>query len=234
LAAGLVVLALVLGACGGDSSPSATPTPAPPDPAVLAQEAATAVAGLKSFHFVFEHENGTSPVAFDLDMKRAEGDMAPPDRLRADVDAVATRLAKVNVSVQVVIVGDEAQVTNPFNRSQWLPLPGADPLGEIFDPSRGVAGVLQEAKNLQIVDEEEVDGAPSWKLQGDLDSAALAPLMPFVEPGRPVTVLVWIGQSDRLARRIWVQGPLREEDEDDIVRKVELSRFNEPVTITAP
>ncbi len=48
----------------------------------------------------------------------------------------------------------------------------------------------------------------------------------------PVTV--WIGQDDSLLRRARLEGPINNEEGDDIRRQIELSGFDEPVTIEPP
>lgn len=234
----LALLALVAGACKGDKKNEqgqAAPTAVPqPDPAVLARQAADQVEALKTFHFVLEHENGGSPIALNLTMNRAEGDIVKPDRLRADVDAIATQLGNANVKVRVVSIGDNAQITNPFNRTQWLPLPGTNKLSDIFDPAAGTTAALRSAKNLAITGEETLNGVKVWKLEGDVDAAALEGFTNIAEPGYTVKGTAWIGQEKPLVHRIRLDGPLGSKDAKNIVRRIDLSKFDEPVTIDRP
>jgi len=226
-----VLIAAFSSGCGGDSKQPSTPTAAQPDPAALAQKAAGRVASLKSFHFVIEHENGTTPIAFDLAMKRAEGDMVPPDRLRADIEAKATKLGGLTVKVQAISVGDRAEVTNPFDRTTWVPLPGKNPLASIFDPARGTAAALRNVRNPRITGQDEIGGVATWKIEGEIDAGELEAFVPLAETGRVVKAVAWVGKNDPLVYRIRLEGAFGPDDSGNIVRKVELSRFDEPVTI---
>jgi len=241
VAAAMALLALVAVACKDDKKnetdqgAQAAPTAPPrPDPAVLARQAADQVEALKTFHFVLEHENGGSPIALNLTMNRAEGDIVKPDRLRADVDAIASQLGNANVKVRVVSIGDSAQITNPFNRAQWLALPGTNKLSDIFDPAAGTTAALRSAKNLTITGEETLNGVKVWKLEGDVDAAALEGFTNVAEPGYTVKGTAWIGQDKPLVHRIRLDGPLGSKDAPNIVRKIDLSKFDEPLTIDRP
>ena len=46
--------------------------------------------------------------------------------------------------------------------------------------------------------------------------------------------VVWIDQEDDLVRRIRLEGPLGSEDDDDVVRLLELSDFDKPIEIELP
>jgi lipoprotein LprG len=239
MGAALALLTLTAVACKGDNKndgdQQAAPTAPPrPDPAVLARQAADQVEALKTFHFLLEHENGGSPIALNLTMNRAEGDIVKPDSLRADVDAVATQLGNANVKVRVVSIGDSAQITNPFNRTQWLPLPGASKLSDIFDPAAGTTAALRSANNLTITGEDTLNGVKVWKLEGDVDAAALEGFTTIAEPGYTVKGTAWIGQEKPLVHRIRLDGPLGSKDAQNIVRTIDLSKFDEPLTIERP
>lgn len=242
----LAVIGLTLGAvtllgvaCKDDkkqsTSASATATaPARPDPAVLAKQAADAVEALTSFHFLLEHENGGSPIVLNLTMNRAEGDIVKPDRLRADLEATATQLGNANVKVKVVSIGDSAQITNPFNQRQWVPLPGTNRLADIFDPAAGTTAAMRAVRNPVITGEDTINGQKVWKLEGDVDATALESFASIAEPGYVIRGIAWIGQDKPLVYRIRMEGPLGSKDTKGIVRKIELSKFDEPIQIDAP
>jgi hypothetical protein len=240
IAAGLLLVPLMLAvvACGGDKqsdSGSAAATPTRPDPAVLARQAADKVEALTSFHFLVEHENGGTPIVLNLNMTRAEGDIVKPDRLRADVEATAAQLGNANVKVKVVNVGDRAVITNPFNTRQWVPLPGENRLADIFDPAAGTTAALRSARDLQITGEETIGGVRVWRLEGTVDAEALSAVAPAIaEPGYIARGTVWVGQSDPLVHRVRLEGALGSKDPPNIVRKIDLSKFDENVSIELP
>ena len=245
LAAGLLLalFALVAVACSDkkDEQKDARSANAPagaarqPDPAVLARQASDTVEALKSFHFLLDHENGGSPIVLNLLMTRAEGDISKPDRLRADVEARATQLGNANVKVKVVNVGDRAVVTNPFAPTQWLPLAGQNRLSDIFDPGAGTTAALRAVKNPKITGEETINGVKVWRVEGDVEPTALSAVASTIaEPGYVVKGTVWVGQDRPLVHRVRLDGPLGSKDPANIVRKIDLSKFDEPVTIEIP
>ena len=237
----LASLLLIAAACGSDdstdesASSAATGTPSPPDPAVLAKDAADQIEAAKSFHFLVEHENGGTPIVLNLLMSRAEGDIVKPDRLRADVEAKATQLGNANVKVKVVNVGDVAKVTNPFNARDWVTLPGENRLADVFDPGAGVTAALREAKDLKITGEDTVNGVKVWRVEGLVDGAALSAVASTIaEPGYTAKGTVWIGQVKPLVYRVRLEGPLGSKDPPNIVRTIDLSKFDENVSIELP
>lgn len=239
----LALAALLTLACGNDDkkreepaagSVAATPTVPPrPDPAVLAKQGADTVEALKSFHFLLEHENGGSPIVLNLNMTRAEGDIVKPDRLRADVDAKATQFGGANVKVKVVSVGEKTSISNPFNPREFVPL-GSTRLAEIFDPAAGTTAALRAVQNPKITGEETINGVKVWRLEGDVDAANLSAFASIAEPGYMIKGTAWIGQEKPLVYRIRMEGALGAKDTPGVVRKVELSKFDEPITIDAP
>ena len=145
-----LVAALVLAGCGGSgnnksssSGPAASPTPTGQQ---VIQQSAAAVQALQSFHFVFSHQNGTTPLPLGMGLDSAEGDVGVPDKLSADVKAKA---GGINVSVKVIGIGDKTWVTNPFSRA-WQQLPGAS-IHDFADPATLVTSLLPKIQNPQIV-----------------------------------------------------------------------------------
>ena len=237
LAAGVALLALLASACGDDKDKKdggAATGGRQPDPAVLATQAADAVEALKSFHFLLEHENGGSPIVLNLLMTRAEGDISKPDRLRADVEARATQLGNANVKVKVFNVVNQGVISNPFTPQQYLPLPANIRLADIVDPGAGAVAAMRSVKNPRITGEETIGGTKVWRLEGEIDAAALAEVASIAEPGYVVKGITWVGQNKPLVHRVRLEGPLGSKDPPNIVRKIELSKFDENVNIELP
>jgi hypothetical protein len=234
----LAAFALVVTASGDDKKDNDTSggatAPRQPDPAVLARQAADAVEALTSFHFLLEHENGGSPIVLNLNMSRAEGDIVKPDRIRADVDAVATQLGNANVKVKVFNVGDKGVISNPFNTRQYIPLPANVQLKDIVDPGAGVTKAMRAAQNLQITGEETVNGVAAWRLEGEIDAAELQDFASVAEPGYKVKGIALVGKEKPLVHRVRLEGPLGPNDAPNIVRKIELSKFDEKFDIQLP
>jgi hypothetical protein len=240
--AGLVALALVVlmaVACGDDKKDESKDAGGAgggkqPDPATLARQAADQVEALKSFHFLLEHENGGSPIVLDLSMTRAEGDIVKPDRIKADVEAVATQLGGANVKVKVFNVGDKGVISNPFNPRMYLALPENVQLKDIIDPGAGVTKAMRAAQNPRITGEETVNGVKVWRLEGEIDAAELQDFSNVAEPGYMVKGVALVGQQKPLVHRVRLEGALGPKDPPNIVRKVDLSKFDEKVEIELP
>jgi lipoprotein LprG len=220
-----VLLAVACG--GGGGGGEGGPLPAADD--VLAGLVAR-VDALKTFHFRLEHENGTSPIPLGLDLETAEGDVVVPDRMSAEIGAKANGAV---VQVKVIGVGDKGWITNPFSR-EWQPLPEGTNIKDVFDPAAGVKAVVGALTNAKVVKEEKVAGVSTYLVEGEVDSGVLEAAAPVAEPGLTVSVKAWVGVDDSLPRRIRLEGPFAPGEPDNIVRKLDLSRFDEPLTIEPP
>jgi hypothetical protein len=217
------LLTLAVLACGGDDKSSDE------DPAALLARSVKAVQDVTSFHFKLDHENGATPMPLGLELTSAEGDVAVPDRLKAEVRA---RAAAVSVTLQVVAIADKTWVTNPFNR-RWQELPGAS-LSDIADPASLMTVLVQNLQDVRVTGEIEIDGERGYRLQGTLDSGVLRVALPNAREGQTVNVDLWLNAADALPRRARLEGPLAAGENEDIVREVQFSRFNAGVEITAP
>ena len=226
------------GTTGSLSTPaSSTGTPAAssatPDSALTAEDvlrqSAQRSAAVTSFHFVLTHENGSTPLPLSLELESAEGDVVVPGSLAAEVDAEAVG---IDVSVRVIGIDDRTWVTNPFTRA-WQELPGTD-IRDFADPAALVSGLLPSIMDPALSGGGSVGGVQTHLVTGSIDSGALQDALGIAEPGRDVAVEVWIGIDDLLPRRVRLIGPLSDTESPDVVRQVEISRFNEPVEIMPP
>ena len=231
----VLLLAAALVACGDDkpkgAGTSEDGSPARPDPATLLRQAADRMERANSFHFVLDHEKGATPIVFGLLMSRAEGDVVRPDRLRADVDAA---MGGVNLKMKVISIGDVSKITNPFNPAAWQDLPSGTRIGDIFDPAAGTTAALRNVQNPQITGEDTVAGKKVWRVEGNVDAAALSALASLAESGYTTRGAAWIGQDSPEVYRIRLDGPLGSKDTPGVIRRLELSRFDEKITIDPP
>ena len=224
-----VALGLLLAACSCGGKKQQTTGPLPPAADVLTK-AVERAATMKTFHFRLEHENGVSAIPLGLGLTTAEGDVIVPDRMKAKVEAKA---GTQPVRVEVIGIGDEAWMTNPFNR-QWQPLPSGNSLKDIFDPTQGIKAVANALQNPEVTADEQVGGVATYRVEGTVDSAILEAAAPIAEPGLTVNVKVWIGKDDSLIRRVRLEGPIAPDEPQDIVRTLDVSKFDESVTIEPP
>ena len=232
LGGGLVTAAMWAAAgCsgGGDSGTKTTATPARPDPKELLNTAADNLEKANSFHFVVDHEKGTTPIVLSMQMNRAEGDVVRPDKLRADLTA---SLAGNKLSLKVVSIGETTKITSPLNPSRYQELPGGTKASDIFDPSAGASAAMRNAKNPQISGEDTVEGKKVWKIDGTIDAQFLKQMTGLAEAGFEVKGSAWIGQDTREVYKIRLDGPLGKDDTKEVVRVMTLSRYNDRIEIT--
>lgn len=227
LRACLPFIAVFVLACGGDGT-----RPADTDLSAeqVLERAAERLAQASTFHFRLTHENGGTQMPLNLDLRTAEGDFQAPDRLSAEIEA---RAVATNVRVRAIAIEDRTWITNPFTR-QWQALPGSVSLRDAADPAGLVGAVVDDIRNAEIVGQERVDGVMTFKVTGRADSGAFRRAIGSARPGYPVDVEVWVGTEDFLPRKVRIIGPLENDDADNIVRELQLSRFDQSVDIQPP
>jgi hypothetical protein len=219
LAAG--ALASLAGACGdGDGGVS---------PDDLVRESVEATGAVGSFHFAFDSE-GVPPAATGLQLLAAEGDAKVPDRVRADVSGT---FAGISLTTQLVAIGEKVWIKDPL-QGRWRTVDVGTTPSFLLDPSKGVLGVVRGVEELSDEGSEDIAGVKALKIQGTVDVADVAPLF-AVSPGEGTAeATLWIGEEDRVLRRIEVVGRVASNEPEDSRRTVALSRLDEPVTIEAP
>jgi hypothetical protein len=223
--------ALALAAACGGGGEEASPTPATlPQADEVLPKVVERVGALKSFHFRLEHENGLSPIPFDLKLKTAEGDVQVPDRMQAKLEA---DVAGALLRVEVIGIGEEGWMTNPFSH-EWQALPAGTSISAIFDPAAGIQAVARSLQEVRVAGVEKVGGDNTYLLEGQVDSGVLEAAAPIAEPGLTVNVKVWVGVDDYNIRQVRLEGPFAPGEPENIVRILYLSKFDEPVSIEPP
>ncbi len=224
MAIAFVALALFGAACGGSDEP----VPAIAPEAALERSVA-ALAELTSFHFRLSHENGTTAIPLNLALESAEGDVVVPDRFQAELRASTGSFA---ATVEVISIGGETWITNPFTRG-WQSLPGLD-ASDFADPGRLVADLVEALEEVELAGQASVDSATVYRLEGVLASEAVGDSIGSAQPGFRVGVELWVDAVEFLPRRVRLSGRLSDLEPADIVREIELSRFNAAVEINPP
>lgn len=219
----LALLAVVAAAgCGGGNKEESN---APP-PRTIVSRSVERTSALNSFHFVLKVDNAPSGVP-GLTITFAEGDLQVPDRLRARVNGT---FARAPVQTQIVAVGDKTLLQDPLTK-KWRPFStGANPAVLVKD----IPGVVKQATGLENAGSEKVGGADSYKVTGKIKASVVAPILAVQPSSRLVPFTMWVGKKDNYLRRARLEGPVAQNEPDDITRTIELSKFNEQVTITLP
>jgi hypothetical protein len=215
-----LLLALVVAGCGGGKE-----APAPPPRVIVARDVER-MASLRSLHFVFKVEHAPSGEP-GLTLTFAEGDLAVPDRLRARINGT---FARTPIQSEIIIIGGRSFLQDPLTK-KWRPFAAAPNPGVLV---KAVPAVIRSARGLRITGSEKVGGADSYRLSGVVRADMVAPLVGAAAIGRMVPFTIWVGKQDFRLRRVRLEGPVAENEPDGIVRTVEMSKFDEDVTITSP
>jgi len=220
---GLSAFLLLVSACGDESADLDDMSASE-----LLEISANRMDAVTSFAFALEHENGFTNIVRGLAMEVAEGEVAGPDRMAAELRA---RIGPINVAVGLIIHPEGAWVTNPLT-GQWEPEDVS--IAQLFDPATGVTALMRDLGEVRVTGTEVIDGRPTRRIEGAVDSGALAALLPGVASGREVTARFWIGSEDPVVHRIDLLGAVEPDDSPDIVRRLRLSRFGQEFVIEPP
>lgn len=207
----------------------ATATPTLSAQALLDAAQSTLQADI-SFHFILNHENGTTPIASGINMRRAEGDILKPDKFTATVDG--TIGGKQNVSVKAINVGSQVWI-NIFG-DKYTVLPNGVGAAQFLDPNNGVTKAIAGAKSPQIVGQDTINGIATTVISATVDAGDLTAIASQAQAGKPVPGKIWIGNSDHQVYRIRLEGPLNDQEPANIARQIDLSKFNETLDIQPP
>jgi lipoprotein LprG len=188
------------------------------------------MADVDSFHFVLDHAGGGTPIARGLEMEKAVGDVAKPDRLQTEIQAI---MAGIEVEVEIVTVGHSTYITNPLN-GRWEPLPNEFQAVSIFDPGTGVTAILEKTTDLVELDHEKVSGHACYHLAGKVAAEELRPITTSSVEGTTVDAEVWIDRQDFSLRKIELKGQITKKEKPGIIRTIRLSRFDQEVSIELP
>jgi LppX_LprAFG lipoprotein len=216
-----LICALPVAACGGGKHASA----APPTRTIVAN-ALKSTRALRSVHFVFKVEHGPAGGP-GLTITFADGDIAVPDQLRARINGT---FGRTPIQSEIVISGSRSFLKDPLTM-QWRPFDaGVSPAVFV----QGVPALLRRATGVTRTGSEAVGGKDSYRVAGQVRSGDVAPLFGAKPGARLVPFTVWVDEAHYYLRRIRLEGPVGDGEPADIVRTIELSAFDAPVTITLP
>ena len=222
----LVLSVLVITACddNGDSNEEVPPAED------LRTQTIDILQGLSSVAFHVTHPNEPTDMGNGLTLTSVDGVASFPNQ--ADMTAEGA-VGRVNVTFGIVQIGDTTYMRGPIG-DRWSTI---DPSSLPFDfkgMNNSVADALTNAENIQSSAGAAIDGTETWVLHGNITSDDLTGLVPAAASGLPLEVSVWVRRSDGLPIRVVLQGAVIEADPETIVRHLDLSEFNEPVTIEPP
>jgi lipoprotein LprG len=230
VAVALAALALLLTLAGCGSGPAAAPAPPPLPPAgQLLNQASTAMASVKSTSVAVTVDPALSSMA----VRSANG------KLTADGQAAGTATVSQGgqaVEFQFVITQGRLWLRGPTGQYQQLPLALAagvyDPTA-VLSPDKGLPALLRTAQNGTTEAEEQVNGAPAYRVRATLNPNVTASLVPGLSGA--TNGLVWIDKATSRVVKAQIDVPTNGQQGGPTAPvTVTLSDFNAPVSITPP
>ena len=183
------------------------------------------MAGLKTFDFALTHEAGTSEFLPGLNVEEVTGQLEIPDKLSVEFSGL---FGDIPIQVELIKIGDLHYITNPLT-GVWAEVPAANSPVAFFRPEAGIAEVMSSIS-------ASFDGPKGdvYKLSGTLPASAFAALIGDTLEDSVVDVSLEIQADSFQLTKIRFAGQVSPLDDPSVVRVVELSRFDEPVSIEVP
>jgi len=204
----------------------------PPNPVSLLRQSASAMAGLKTVSADVKFTAGKITLqGFTLDSATTRV------RLPGDSDTLfKVKQGDFLVNVRVLTAGGKVYVQLPFSPLTELPPDQAKEvpdLSGLFDTGHGLPAVIPGGRSPQLQGSEQVGSVDCYKLATTYTADQVASLLGAFRPGGDVAAVLWIGQSDKLIRKVTLTGPF-EEGGGKATVQVLLHDFNKPVEIETP
>ncbi len=222
----IITLALVQAACGGGET--AAPAPAQLTARQVLERSAQAMTGVSAFRVSLETTGGETPIPGGLGLRSAAGVMARPDRLSAQVKAMALGFL---VEVKVISAGGKTYMTNPLGGG-WQTYDSAVSPVAFLDPAKGVALILQSMQSPVL--EGEVAGSAGYRVRGKLPAQAAQFVAGSFAEGAVVDATLVIGKDGLRLLQATLSGRITKDEPPGIVRTLVFSEFDQPVTIEPP
>jgi len=185
---------------------------------------------VSSFHFVI---TVTGKAAFldtnqTMALKRAEGDLAKPDRARAIAKVSTMGMAS---EIGIITIGETQYATNPLTQA-WQEVPAEArwdlDLAQLFDDEQGIPAVL-----LGTSWSYDAQDAKTAVLQAQMPYAQLRALGFGLITSGEVDVEFHIGPEDNYVYRIQIV-ETASDPEEPTTWVIELSAFDQAVDIQPP
>lgn len=201
--------------------------------AELAQRAADQMERVKSLHFAIELTGDLTYIdpAGLLALKRAEGDLNAPDRVRA---TIRTRTLGATTDIDVIGVGTAQWARNPAN-GRWETLPpefGSFDIGALFSAEYGLPAVLR-SQTFERKANETLNERAHYLLATTTAGETLSRMTSGMITDGTVGVTLWIdGETLRPAQIVLIE---QDTDPDEPTRwQITLDRFDQTVEIVPP
>ena len=165
-------------------------------------------------------------------MHKVYGVVEIPDKFQLTVEGQLT-LPVTFVELKVVVIGDQAYITDPRTGKWSKAAPEVVPVS-FADLGRTLAEIMEAVESPVYVGVERVRGREADRIKGTVQSGDLSALVPGVGKEFDVELELWVDRADSLLLQVLITGQVVPSDIPDAVRLLTLDDINVPVDITAP
>ncbi len=204
------------------------------DTRALLDRAAITMGSLKTYHFNLTTPEGETPIMEEYTLDSVEGAVQRPDKLQAEV-AVEVN-AFLSVTADVIRIGDCLWLSDPTTEQEGFERITANEyevLAELLDPDRIVRTAIAHIQQPSVIEIDEIGDEEGVRVQGRLAPEHLGVTAPESVAREPLGLDLWITESGHVLRLV-LEGALIEGESDDVVHRLELSDFDEPVEVSRP
>jgi LppX_LprAFG lipoprotein len=232
----LVFLLLFSNLLGFGAASAASPAASAQDADHLLSHSVETTLANRSFHFSVHNEQGQTTIFPGVRLNGVEGDVQPPDRFQAKLRA---KPLLGTVTIKVVGIGDRFWLANPLLGGDRYQEQHVDPgILALARPDSFVKLIPSLVSDLAIGESETIDDVQTTTLHGTLDLTRLKEVAPDVPTSaintdKTLPFTAWIDENN-LIRRIRIEGELLTYDNDEVVRVLDFSAFDEPIEIETP
>ena len=157
-----IALLLLSVACGNDEDTPATVTVPDLSPEEIIVQASPALDNVSSLHFDLSQKGGGTPIAMDLEMTAAYGDIIPPDKLSMTIEGT---LGQMFMETDLITVGKITYMQRPWD-GKWEQLSDDFQAIKLFNPETGIKAVMESATDLVMIDQQQFGGALCYQIEG--------------------------------------------------------------------
>lgn len=229
----LIILMVVLTACGGSDSDSGT-IDDPVGVDEVLQNASQRLAETETMHFAMDVDGKTLiDPAGTMQLLSAKGMMERPNKV--DVEFQLRVLGAQTVSIRMITIGDESWTTDIVT-GKWVTAPdefGYNP-SILYDNQNGLGPVMGKLDDAEVAGTEEIDGRAAYHITGHTSQGVIRPLTSGTMKGDPIGIDLWIDGETWDILRLIVREPEDSGNDEPATWTMNLSDHNQEVDIEAP
>jgi hypothetical protein len=239
----LAVVLVVLGVAFQTATPAAAKGE---DATPLLNKAVETMGDVQSFRFELSTVQGQSIIMNNLELDGVVGAVQRPDRFEATITA---KVAVVKVDVRVVGVGRRLWVTDPLASTETFidvtdqasgDQMATETLSALVNPDRLLLTAVGLVDQPTVDGTESIDGVKTTRIVGTVDFRKL-PQFQMATPEaaseflvlEEMPITIWVDEAGHVVS-MEIEGPLTVDESPDVVRRLDLFEFDEPVDIVEP